>query len=376
MSIQVRNGVAMQWTDYVGDDVPIHAGAPWINATSHRLTCSRLTFLATDEGQSGGLQAAVVSEPKTGETTNLYRVLLAEPKVFNFPTASVAARAELRMRTPPIGEWLPHLAVLYPGFDSFVASSGGPTPALARVLVDAVLSWAAEHTMKAVSFPFVRSDTVLPQVLAERGFRAIPLTFRSKLILGQSFTEYLASLSKNGRSQVTRDRRRLAQAGIRTERCSFDEVWPNILALRCDLLKRYGLKVDEHLETTNVRRLLTCFGEEQTRLYCSFLDGRVVGFTLFVIWRNSWYAAYTGTYEDPRTRGVYFDHAFYAPIADATAEGAGVVDFGVGAWEAKRRRGCDLTAVDLWVYALDAVIERAIGVAASVMRREDGWLKT
>jgi len=373
MAVQVLNGVAPQWSDHVGDNVPVHAGEPWINATSHRLTRRRLTFLVTENGQNGGLQAAVVDDPAADEMINLYRMLLAEPKVWKFPAASVEARGDLRARVAPIEDWLPHLAVLYPGFDSFVAASGGPTPALAGAAVDAVTTWAAEHAMKAVSFHYVRTDTALPQVLAERGFRAIPLTFRSKLTLGGSLEDYFASLSRNARSQVTRERRRLAEAGIRTKRCSFDDMWPEMLALRCHLVERYGQKADEDLETTNMRQLLTCFGEDRIRLYCSFLDDRVVGFTLFVVWHDSWYLAYTGTYVAPETRSVYFDHVFYSPVADAIAEGARIVDMGIGAWEGKRRRGCDLTPVDLWVRALDPVTERAIGVAASVMRREVGW---
>lgn len=374
MSAQVLNGVAPQWPDHVGDDVPIHAGAPWINATSHRLTRQRLTFLAASGGRHGGLQAAVVDDPAADEMINLYRMLLAEPKVWKFPADSVAARGGLRTQVAPVQAWLPHLAVLYPGFDSFVAASGGPTSALAETLADAVLAWAAEHEMKAVSFPYVRTDTVLPKVLAERGFEVIPLTFRSRLALGDSLGDYLASLSKNGRSQVAKDRRRVSEAGITTRRCSFDEVWPDVLALRCDLVERYGGTSDENLETMNLRKLLTCFGEDRLRLYCSFLDGRVVGFTLYLVWRDTWYAAYTGTYVTPRTRCVYFDHMLYAPLTDAMAEGVRIVDLGIGAWEGKRRRGCDLTPVDLWVRALAPDTEQAIRAAASVMRREVGWV--
>lgn len=374
MPVQVLNGVAPQWPDHVGDDVPIHAGAPWVNASSHRLPRTRLTFLATEAGRSGGLLAGVVDDPAASEMINLYRMLLAEPVVWKFPQDSVAARDSLRAQLAPADAWVPHLVVLYPGFDSFVAASGGPTPALSGALADAVVSWAAEHEMKAAAFLYVRHDTELPQVLAERGFRSVPLTFRSRLTLGGSFGDYLASLSRNGRYQVARDRRQLAAEGIRTSRCSFEDVWPDLLKLRCYLVERYGQQADPELETTNLRKLLTCFGEDRMRLYCSYLDGEVVGFTLFVLWRDSWYLAYTGTYVTPQTRSVYFDHVFYTPIPDAIAEGAAVVDMGIGAWEAKRRRGCTLTPVDLWVRALDPVAGTAIDTAASAMRREVGWV--
>jgi uncharacterized protein len=373
MAVQVRTGVASQWRDHVGDDVPIHAGAPWLQATSHRLTRQRLTFLATQDGQSGGLQAAVVDDPAADEMINLYKTLLAEPKVWKFPRASVSARGGLRARVAPVESWLPHLVVLYPGFDSFVAASGGPRPALAGALIDGTVAWAAEHAMKAVSFPYVRADSAEPAVLAERGFSAVPLTYRSRLRLAGSFGDYLSSLSKNGRSQVNKDLRHVAEAGIRTKRCSFEQMWADVLALRCDLVERYGQRPSTELETTNLRQLLTSFGEDNLRLYCSFLDGRVVGFTLFVVWRDSWYAAYTGTYSTPRTRHVFFDHVLYVPIADAIAEGTRIIDLGIGAWEGKRRRGCELTPVDLWVRALDPVAEQAISTAATAMGREEGW---
>jgi uncharacterized protein len=371
-SVQVVPGVAPHWPDHVGDEVPVHAGAPWIKASSHRLPATRLTFLATEDGRGGGLLAGVVEDPAANEMINLYRMMLAEPKVWKFPADSVAARGGLRARVAPAEDWVPHLAVLYPGFDSFVAASRGPAPGLAETLVDAVLTWSAEQRMRAVSFHYVRADTELPRVLAERGFRAIPLTYRSRLTLGGSFADYLASLPQKRRSQVTSERRRLAEAGIQTRRCSFEDVWPEMLALRCHLVERYGQKPDEDLETTNMRGLLTCFGEDRVRLYCSFLDGRVIGFSLYVVWRDSWYAAYTGTYVSPRTRLAYFGHLFYAPIEGAAAEGTRVVDFGIGAWEAKRHRGACLTPVDAWVRALDPVTERAIGVAAPAMRREAG----
>lgn len=374
MAVEVLTGVAPHWADHVGSDVPIHASEPWIAATSHRLTKTRLTFLAAQDGQSGGLQATVVDDPATDEMINLYRTLLADPLVWKFPAQALAPRGALRADLPPVADWLPHLVVLYPGFDSFVAADGGPTPALAGALVDAAVSWAVGQGMKAVSFPYVRAGTVSASALAERGFHAIPLTYRSKLRLRGDFGDFLASLSRNGRFQVTKERRRLAERGVTTRRCSFDESWPDLLALRCDLVERYGQRANVELETTNMQRLRDCFGTDRLRLYCSFLDDRLVGFTLFVVWRDSWYAAYTGTYDEPSTRAVYFDHFCYAPVADAIEEGVPELDMGIGAWEGKRRRGCHLTEVDLWVRALDPGIERSVGVAGEAMRREVGWV--
>jgi hypothetical protein len=47
-----------------------------VNATSHRLTRNRLTFLGTEAGQAGGLMAAVVEDPAADEFINLHRILL------------------------------------------------------------------------------------------------------------------------------------------------------------------------------------------------------------------------------------------------------------------------------------------------------------
>jgi uncharacterized protein len=362
MPVQVLPTSAEPWRDHVGDQVPILASGPWIEATLARLTSKRLSFLADDAGLAGGLQATVVDEPATGEMLNLYRTL-----------AGLAARPGLRAKVPPAQDWLPQLAVLYPGFDTFVAAAGVPTPSLTASLVDGVLSWAGQQEMKAVSFPYVRAGTDLPQPLAERGFRRVPLTYRSSLTLDGDFGDYLASLSSSSRSQVTRERRRMAAAGVRTERRDVDDAWDDVLALRCDLVERYGQRADKELEEASIRRLVTSFGTERTRLYCSFLDGQMVGFSLFVVWRDTWYLGYTGTYQSPQTRSVYFDHFFYAPIGGMLAEGARVLDAGIGAWEGKRRRGCALAPVDLWVKALDPAIHRAITLAAPHLRREVGW---
>lgn len=375
MPVHVHDGVAPQWRDHVGDDVPILASPPWLDATLNRLPGHRLTFLATEDGQNGGLQATLIEDPATGEMFNLYRTLLAEPKVWKFPADSIAPRAGLRGQVAPVESWLPQLVVAYPGFDSFVAASGGASHALATALVDGALSWAAERGAKAVSFPYVRADTVLPQVLTERGFATVPLTFRSRLMLGGSFGDYLETLPRKVSSEVSRERRRLAERDIRTELCDVDDVWPELIALRCHLVEHYGQKANPDVESRDLRQIVAGFGKDQIRPYCSYLDGKVVGFSLYVVWRDTWYAAYTGTYMTPQTRYVFFDHLFYAPIIGATGEGARVIDVGIGAWEAKRRRGCTLTPVDLWVRALDPDVERGIEAAAAAMGREVGWVR-
>jgi predicted N-acyltransferase len=374
MSVQVVTGVAAQWADHVGDDVPIHASRPWVGATAHRLG-HRLTFLGDAGGQRGGLMGVLVEAPAGDEMINLYGTLLTDPKMWKFPATNLEGRAGLRAQLPPPADWVPHLTVMYPGFDTFVAADGGPSAELAAGLADGVVKWAAGHGLKAVTFGYVREDTILPQVLAERGFRRVPLTYRSRMPVPATFEDYLATLSVNGRSQANRERRRLAEAGVQTKLCAFEDVWPDMLALRRYLVERYGQQADEAAETANLRGLLDNFGEDQIRLYCSFLDGRIVGFSLFVIWRGTWYGAYTGTYVEPQTRSVYFDHFIYAPLIGAIAEGARVVDLGIGAFEGKRRRGAVLTAVDMWVRVLDPAIEHGVEVAAAAMLREEGWVQ-
>lgn len=372
MPVEIVSGASPRWADHVGDEVPIHASRPWTDSTSHRLTPRRLTFLADVDGQRGGLHAAVVEDPAADEMINVWKMLLADPKVFKFPPEAITPRAGLRERVAPPEAWVPNLIVLYPGFDCFVTASGGPRPALAETVVDSVLSWGVEHEMKAVSFLYTREDTELPALLAGRGFRCLPLTYRSRLTLGATFEDYLTGLPRKVRREVGREQRHLAEAGIRTEAHSLTDVWDDVLDLRCDLVERYGQTPNRELEAMNLQRQLDCFGKDGTRLYCSFLGDRMVGFSLYVVWRDTWYASYTGTLVSPQTRYVYFDHLFYAPIAGAIAEGARVFDVGIGAWAAKKRRGCTLTAVDMWVRTLDPAVERAVSIAAPVMARELG----
>lgn len=376
VAIKVEEGVSPQWASVVGNDVPVLASAPWISATSHRLTQRRVTFFATSRAgvsrpQAGGLQAAVVDDPMAYETHNLYRMLLGDPMVFKFPPTAVAARAPLRARAEPAEHWFPNLAVLYPGYDCFVAG-GESDRSLTRSLVDQVLAWSASQGMRAVSFQYVRAGTVLAEVLAERGLRRLPLTFRATLEVSGDFSEYLTRLPRRRGREVMRERRRLREAGVRTVRCEHGEVWNDIVTLRCGLVSRYGHRVDRGREARNLDRIVTCFGPDKTRLYCSIADGQVVGFSLFVVWKGTWYAAYTGTMAAPVTRFAYFDHLFYMPLGDAAAEGAHMLDFGVGAWQAKRARGCELAAADVWGIGLDHRIDRSIELAQAAMVPEEG----
>ncbi len=370
--IKVQEGVLPTWAGVIGNDVPLLASGPWISATSHRLTPRRVTFLAYAAGRTAGLQAAVVDDPGAYETCNLYRMLLAEPMVFKFPLAAIAARASLRELAEPAARWFPNLAVLYPGYDCFVAGSAAAADSLSHALVAGVCSWAADQGMRAVSFQYVAADSQLAWILAERGLRRLPLTFRARLQVDGDFAEYLHRLPPKRRAEVLRERRRLSDAGMRTKRCDHTEFFADIVALRCGLMARYGHSANPERESRNLSRLIGCFGPDGVRLYCCLAAGRAVGFSLFVVWNGVWYAAYTGTLARPDTRFVYFDHLIYSPYADAATEGARVLDLGVGAWQAKQARGCALLPADVWAIGLDEKVDRSIELAATAMVPEAG----
>jgi hypothetical protein len=367
-----RDGVAPDWADIIGDDVPVLASRPWIRATAQRLSPDRMTFLVQDGARAAGLQAAVVTDPAAYETYNLYRMLFAEPQVFKFPADAVGQRRALREKAAPARQWFPNLAVLYPGYDCFVASMNAPAGQLTRSLVDGIWAWASDQGLRAVSFLYVAADSDLATVLAERGFHRLPLTFRTVLPVTGGFDEYLGRLPRKRAAEIRRERRRLGEAGIRTRRCDPAEYFTDILTLRCSLVGRYGHPVNPDKEARNLGGLIECFGPDGVCLYCSFAGAEPVGFSLFVVWNGTRYAAYTGTLSRPDTRFAYFDHLIYVPYEGAAAERGGCLDLGVGAWQAKHARGCALMPADIWASGLDAAVDRSIELAGTAMVPEDG----
>jgi hypothetical protein len=164
------------------------------------------------------------------------------------------------------------------------------------------------------------------------------------------FDGYLASLSRSGRNQAKGDLRRVGNAGMvfdaRPLAAPFDDL--------AELLVAHERKYDPayHQPSSRFARYLArCAEIPGAYAIVARLEGRIVGCHIVFCYNDVLWVRLLGVDElDQRTRGCYFSLMFYEPVKLAHRLGARKVHLGIGAYEAKIRRGARLEP--LWTVAL------------------------
>jgi predicted N-acyltransferase len=358
LTLSVVDPVPADWERLAGDQTLL-TSARWLSLMGDRPPGRPVVLRLVDDATDVASFATVVEDPRAYEPFNVYDLLWGTPPVYPTEPARTAS-AEV----PARDEWFPNVVVTFPGYEATLVGRGVDETAGARY-VEAVADWAAGRGLHAVAFLYVRRDGALAAALEACGFHRLPLTVRAELhVEWSSFDEYMAALSRNGRSQVRQDRRAVAEAGVVTARRSVDEVAEELVALRCELVRRHGGYSDESAERARLERLRRLFGEDELAVFCSEADGEMLGFSLLLGHRRAWWAFWCGhRREHPRAAGVLFEALFYSPIEAAIAEEITLIDYGIAHEEAKARRGSTLVALDGWLHSTSGDLEAAIARA-------------
>jgi uncharacterized protein len=96
-------------------------------------------------------------------------------------------------------------------------------------------------------------------------------------------------------------------------------------------------------------------------------DDIALGFALFAEHRDTWHCLAVGAdYGDPRSRLTYFATAYYRAAEHAYRCGVRTIGYGIGAWQAKRARGCRPTPLDGWVHTADPELAATVRASAGI----------
>ncbi|MEU6243457.1 hypothetical protein [Streptomyces sp. NPDC047024] len=213
--------------------------------------------------------------------------------------------------------------------------------AVRRGLVD--LAW--HEALRGGLVPLalhVRDDEVADFRGPGRRAAEIGVTSVLRLPADGSDAAYLAGLGQNGRRTVLKDRRRVAESGLRSAALPAADLTAAAADLVVAVKRRYGVEEHPRLVRARLERWAADPAGERVAFSVSDATGPVA--VTFGCVRGACLEIYeTGlAASHPHRHEAYVESLFQAPIAFAQARGITEIDLGLDATTPKTRRGATL----------------------------------
>ncbi len=176
-------------------------------------------------------------------------------------------------------------------------------------------------------------------------------------LTAESWPTHLASLPIKLRQRIVADERRATSSGVRIQRVDGTGILPHlarIAELTClNREKNGGSELPSHIEQL-IGGLIASGAD--VRAYLGFVGDEIVGSCVVIRKEHRLLPKWAGfDYSKVGDRsGLYFALVLNAPVRDALAEGLRSVEFGAGAHEAKKLRGCTARAVHTGMLLADS----------------------
>jgi predicted N-acyltransferase len=301
--------------------------------------------------------------------------------------ALAAFRAALAERA---GAWEPSLVVASParygGVSVRDGLDDGAGLAARHALIDAVERQALADHARSIGWLYLveGEDRMLEHALAERGYARLILDAECYMpIRWDRFDDYLAQFRTNYRGTVKHEMAALDAAGVVIELRGAEALGPELAALERQWRLKYG-------RTPPLEEIVADYDELRQhmagslRVFVATLDGRAIGFSVFLEEGGVWYSRFGGFDYTAGNIFLYFNLLFYHPIKVMIERNAVCARYSLKSYEAKRQRGCLVRHVLAFVKAppdwpsmaaaVDAIntaqARRFAGIAAMRITRE------
>ena len=380
LTAEVTEGLAAEWPALAVDG-PLFAAPGWLRAMDGRLGERTVTIVVRRDGRATlAAFASVQASHRPGELFDLHHALVHAAPDLPLAPRSRELRARLAASGPAPQRWLPSLVVMLPGYECTPVGPDAGDAAATAALVDGALRWAADEGIATVAALYTRPEaTALAGALAGRGFVRLPVTPTWELPLpGDGLPDYLAALPSKRRIEARRELRLLEETGVRIEPVDpgpgldghgLDEsVFDELVRLRCQLVAKYrGAQRDPAAERAKLRRIVDDVAGGRPHVLLATAGATVLGFALFAEHHGMWHCLALGSdYGDRRSRLTYFGTAYYRAAEHAYRCGVRTIGYGLGAWQAKRARGCLATPLTGWVHTTDLELAATVRTSARV----------
>lgn len=336
----VGEGLPADWDDQIRD-APATLRTRWVDLAHQRIAGGLRTFglYDADGALSVGFCGGVPAEPGEHPRFDPYLVLSGVSATSDPPLAPGGPHP---WKDADPAALFPCCLVMFPNYETMPVGRAARDRGAADRFIEELTRWTRGNGVRSVVHLYLRSDyTEYLEALRSHGFILVPMVERCDMpVRWTEFEGYLATLSRNRRTSVRRERREIKERGIViTERGLTDDE-PELLRLRCNLIAKYGGSPDPEREAFSLRYLHDHFGSDFLVIEARKED-RLLGFSTFIADESEWTVLMTGTdYEDPDASFTYFETMFYRPAELAPSIGIRNIGYGIGTIDAKRSRGC------------------------------------
>ena len=339
--LDVTDGLPHDWDRLAGDDA--FTGSTWIGLGAHRLPGPLLGFrTATPGGLTDVAVPGSIAQGPGDPRIDPYQVLSGRSA-----DVGLLANGPHPWRDTDPGEVFPMCVLAQPHYETTLAGPGAQNTAVVRDFLLQIGRWCAGNGVRSLAIPYVpTTETALVGAARELGMLTPVLAGRCDLtVTWEDFEGYLAGLSSRRRVRIRREVRALTQRGVEVTARPLRATEPELLALRCALVTKYGGRPDPAGEARRLAAVREAFGDDAV-VFQVVLDDRVISASVFLRSGRRWVAHLTGTdHSHTAATLLYFATMFYAPVARAPKCGITEIRYGFGSWEAKRLRGCTATPV-------------------------------
>lgn len=329
----------------------------WLRSVQGQLTPH--TFYITiwaDGGQQlvAGMPCYLVDNPRTYTFYNVPR-LLTDEAIIKEITPFLDKKEQEQMRHLA-GVLRTQQSRLYPsligaapyGYTSAICCRHNlPNETIQQITdmtLDAFEQIAVENDVSCSAFLYVPSQqSQLSTTLFHRQYTPSLIGAESVLpITWNSFDDYLLSFRQKRRKGIRRERRVFQESDFTIQISDARSLDEKVVLLQSNLQKKYG-------HSGNPERLKRGFDQIKThlgpfvRVYLAQQNDQLLGYALFYEMDGKYYCKQVGfDYGRLDNDFCYFNIGFYEPIIQALENKITSINYGVGAYEAKLKRGCEL----------------------------------
>jgi predicted N-acyltransferase len=222
----------------------------------------------------------------------------------------------------------------------FLIAPGEDEDEITEIMVGAIDHFCMRHQISGCNFLYV--DPEWRRRMERHGFVSwLHHSFVWSNQGFQTFDDYLAVFNANQRRNIKRERKAVAQAGLRLQALTGDEITKPLLAsvyhFYCDTCDKFGWWGSKYLTPKFFDQLAPNYTHRVVvfAVYPEDSDDYPVGMSFCVTKGDRLYGRYWGATQD--FDNLHFDACYYTPIEWAIANNIQLFDPGAGGRHKKRR---------------------------------------